>query len=113
MLADDVGVNMMRVHAKVAAKKGPESGRIECRPRADDALRVGVEDLALLAFGPWEAHAHVLADRPLWETRCSTSRLRALWRDHEAAIRAAAGYAQPWIEQRLEFVADLTERRLR
>ena len=71
------------------------------------------EDLVLCSHGPWDARARVLADRPLWDPRVATDRLRAIWGQHANAIRAAAGRREPWVCQRLQFVDALTERRER
>jgi hypothetical protein len=70
-----------------------------------------LEDLILLASGPWAAGSGVVNDKPLWDPRCDTRRLRTLWRAHATAIQREAerrGLEQPWVEGRLRFVDALT-----
>jgi hypothetical protein len=74
-------------------------------------------DLALCAFGPWHPEAQIVdTTRALHDPRCKTERLADLWARHETQIRAhwadhaahrrASGWLdEPWVENRLWFVA--------
>jgi hypothetical protein len=61
-------------------------------------------DLRLLVDGPWAV------GMTLWSPEADHGRLRGLWRQHEAAVRAEAarrGLPAPWFEDRDQFVRDL------
>ena len=70
-------------------------------------------DLMLAVFGPWHPRTQCESTpTPLWHPRVETARLRALWSNHEPAIReaaAAAGVTVPWIADRLQFCELLGE----